>query len=296
MLPFVCGGLTVLLLAVLYRTLTGTWSIWRVVVGADGRASASKLQWFLWTVVVIFSYVAVYSLRASRDHFEAIEEIPSHLLTIMGFSLTTMAAAKGITASYVAAGRVAKTPVSASGGKAHAKGPGGIVLDDEGFPDLSKIQMMAWTLIAIGIYLINLYNKIRSVKGDSPLPQLPDIDASLMVLMGLGQGAYLGKKLTTTDVPRLTGLSRGSASPGDEVTLSGLSFGESPAGGLITLDRFPVVVEGLEWTDVQIKFRIPASHPNGTPWATAPARVLIGLIANGIEGANELPLTVVRRE
>jgi hypothetical protein len=36
------------------------------------------------------------------------------------------------------------------------------------------------------------------------LATLPDIDTALMVLMGLGHGAYLGKKLILTTSPAIT--------------------------------------------------------------------------------------------
>jgi hypothetical protein len=55
--------------------------------------------------------------------------------------------------------------------------------------------MIAWTLIAIVTYLIAVASRIHTnnVRG------LPNIDSALMVLMGLGHGAYLGKKLVSQD-------------------------------------------------------------------------------------------------
>lgn len=281
------SGIVVLVVAwLLYRVLAGTWNPWKLVEGADGRPSTSKLQWFIWTVVVVFSYGAVYAARAWTGHFEVIREIPANVLTAMGLSVATMAAAKGITVSYVAGGQVAKTKVDPKVDP-QAAGPGSLVKDDDGFPDLSKIQMLVWTLVAVGIYLIRLVIEIRTDL------QLPDIDPALMVLMGLGQGAYLGKKLTTTAVPRLTGLSPGSGKPKTEITITGVSLGENEKhGSLITIDGNPFHPEPApDWQDTQIKFTIPAKQPNGSDWS-AGQRISIGVIVGGQESVNTLPFTV----
>src|SRR4051794_29266689 len=37
-----------LVLYLLYGLLAGTWSLGKIVEGADGRPSTSKLQWFVW--------------------------------------------------------------------------------------------------------------------------------------------------------------------------------------------------------------------------------------------------------
>ena len=277
------SGIVVLgLLWLLYRVLGGTWNPWKLVEGADGRPSTSKLQWFLWTVTIVFSYSTVYAARAWTGDYGVISNIPQNLLIAMGLSVTAMAAAKGITVSYVSSGQVTKAgvpPETASSGS--------IFQDDTGIPDLSKIQMMAWTIIAIGIYLIRLTQEIRTV----PLPQLPDIDTALMVLMGLGQGAYLGKKLVTTTTARLTGVSPGSGPPGTEITIVGMSFGEKQNGSLITIDGNPLTPAGLAWGDTQIKFKIPDKQLDGNNWSTG-QRIFMGVIVAGQESANTLPFTV----
>ncbi len=47
----------------IYKAITGTWNVLKFIEGADSRPSSSKLQWFLWTVVIIFAYIAVYATR-----------------------------------------------------------------------------------------------------------------------------------------------------------------------------------------------------------------------------------------
>lgn len=275
---------TLAILYLLYRILSGTWSLGKLVEGADGRASTSKLQWWLWTVVTIFSYMAIYAARAWHGDFAPVQDIPSNLLIAMGLSAATMAVAKGITVSYLTNGQIVKPPTTTPG--AQATGPGAIAQDDDGVPDLSKIQLLAWTLIAAGTYLVTV---VRAV--GAPLPQLPDIAPALMVLMGLGQGGYLGKKLTTTTTPRLTGLSLGSGKPPLDLTLSGVAFGDAQGGNLITVDGRPLYVTAAAWKDALITFTLPAQRPDGTPWPPG-QRVTIGLIVGGQDSANTLPFTI----
>jgi hypothetical protein len=266
----------------MYRIVTGKWDISLIYEGEDGRPSTSKLQWFLWTVVIIFAYVAVY---AARGMLEPITEIPRNVLLAMGFSVTTMAVSKGITTSFIANGRLFKTNAPSGGS------PRGIFLDDHGFPDLSKIQMMAWTFIAIGVYLVNLSRILNA----HPIEKLPDIDSALMVLMGLGQGAYLGKKLTTDDQARLSGLSIASGAPGTMVKISGLSLGEQQNGSFITSDGtpFPVVIRPTDWTDSLVTFEIPKCQPSGAPWPDGGQKIMLGLIVGGKASTNQLPFNVI---
>jgi hypothetical protein len=305
------------LLWVVFGLVTRGGNPLRLVVGADGRPSTSKLQWFLWTVVVVFSYVAIYAARASRGYYEAVDYIPYNLLLAMGLSIGTMVAAKAITTSYVSSGQVNKPPVQPDAPAAGAPpagappvaagvtptarattGAGAVLKDDDGAPDLSKIQMMAWTLIAIGVYLYAVFHVVPEILGLKPplpaadkVPGLPNIDAALMVLMGLGQGAYLGKKLVTTDTPRLFGLTPSSGPVGTTVTVSGASFGEGQGGNAVTIDGAPNIGRASEWHDSLIKFDIPATHPSSDPVVKG-QKLDIGLIVNGQEGTNRLPFTV----
>ncbi len=79
--------------------------------------------------------------------------------------------------------------------------------DDDGAPDLGKIQLLAWTFIAVAVYLFSLSQQIalrEPLRLLTELPNvssLPDIDGTLMALMGLGQGGYLGKKIAELGPP-----------------------------------------------------------------------------------------------
>jgi hypothetical protein len=59
--PFLVSIAVLLVLWVLYWVLAQNANPMEVVRGADNRWSTSKLQFFLWTVMVIFSYSSVYA-------------------------------------------------------------------------------------------------------------------------------------------------------------------------------------------------------------------------------------------
>ncbi len=157
----------------------------RLFEGQDGLSSTSKFQWLLWLVIILFAYVALWVLRAKGGDYSALPEAPANVLTVLGFSTVTAAAAKGIASAQAA---------RPGGRPAPAAGTSGLIQDDTGVPELAKIQMIAFTLVAIGIYVATLSHQIASTP---VITKLPDIDKTLMVLMGLSQGGYLGKKLVS---------------------------------------------------------------------------------------------------
>jgi hypothetical protein len=159
------------------------WRVWRLSEGEDGVPSTSKLQWLIWLAVVLFSYTALWVLRAKAGNYAAITNVPANVLAVLGFSTATAAAAKGITVGYLHSGRIAKQNPQ-----------GGVLKDDSGFPELAKIQMIAFTLLAVGIFLTTVFHEIHAHPGRAGLP---NIDSSLLVLMGISQGGYLGKKLVS---------------------------------------------------------------------------------------------------
>jgi hypothetical protein len=280
--PFVCGIAVLFLLWFLYALITKDWNPLKIIEGADGNASASKLQYWLWTAVALFSYTALYASRLLDVHSaDAIGSIPHNLLIAMGLSIVTATGAKTITSSYVQSGKVAKTASKP------VKDLSPLFLDDDGCPDLSKMQMLAWTVIAIGVYLTAVGFEIGS-KDPAKLAIFPDIDPALMVLMGLGQGAYLGKKLVTTSTPRLTGLSAATGSIGSNVTISGLSLGDKD-GGQVTMDGKPIDSSLVtSWTDTSVQFSVPRTNPDGNGWPAQGQQVSVGIISNGQESANKL--------
>src|SRR5262249_20848201 len=144
--------------------------------------------------------------------------------------------------------------------------------------DLSKLQMLCFTFVAVTIYLIQLLTQSASP------PELVDIPPALMVLMGLSQGAYLGQKLVTTQTPRITGLTPAAGGPGTSVTLRGVSSGASQGGSVLAVDGRPVL-NITSWSDAAVQFDWPAERGRSLPWKDGDL-ASISVVVNGREAPN----------
>jgi hypothetical protein len=153
----------------------------------------------VWIVVILFAYTVLRVARAEGGHYDALSNVPANLLAVLGFSTGTAVAAKGITSGQVNSKKVAKPTTSASaGGSAGSAPPGGIFMDDSGAPELAKIQIIGFTTIAVGIFLATVIHHLNTNPVNT---SLPNIDSSLLVLMGISHGGYLGKKLVSAGSP-----------------------------------------------------------------------------------------------
>jgi len=181
----------IVLMFVFVGVASGQWNPWKLVEGQDGISSTSKFQWLVWLLVILFAYVALWILRAKQGDYGAIHDVPNNVLTVLGLSTATAAAAKGITTGYVKTNRITKRNAA---DPPAAPSVGGILQDDTNFPEIAKIQMIAFTFVAVGIFLATV---IHQIAHNPPTGTLPDIDTSLLVLMGISQGGYLAKKLVS---------------------------------------------------------------------------------------------------
>lgn len=201
-MPYLVGFLGLAVFWVIIGLFSGYWNPMKLFEGVDKRPSTSKFQFLMWTAAVVFAYLAIYASpdAAGLHHFEPLANFPGNLLAAMGISAATAVAAKAVTTTNLANGKQ-KPSFDADAAAAAPGGPdpsapetvqGGVFQSDDGTPDLGKIQMIIWTLIAIGVFLARV---ISELSGGSPSRQLPDIGQPLMILMGLGHAAYVGKKI-----------------------------------------------------------------------------------------------------
>ena len=187
---YLAGFIAVGLFYLACGVFCASWNPWRLVEGFDRCTSTSKAQFFIWTVAALFGYTSFFiawlhqslTIKEPIPHFP---EMAPWLASAMGLSGSTAIAAKGITTEYVKKGRITKPPDM----------KGGLLLDDTGFPELVKIQLLAWTVIAIGVFLAKLALQIRR----QDFSAFPDVDGTLLALLGIGQGTYVGKKLVSRD-------------------------------------------------------------------------------------------------
>ncbi len=178
----------------LYYLGARSWRFWHLAIGRDGRYSTSLFQGLAWTIVVLASYVAIWFARVHLGVTGALGPVPQGVLAAMGLSVGTTAAAAGITSHRVRTRRDVRT-------RADKTALSQLVNDDLGHPNLSKAQLMAWTAVALLVYSVSTVAAVdgtMAATGSGQLPPLPDIESTLLLLMGIGQGAYLAVKAVST--------------------------------------------------------------------------------------------------
>jgi len=253
--------------------VSGCPSPFQWAVGADGKLSVSKFQFLIWNATVVFSYIWIFSARYEANANLDGLTIPHYVLYAMGFSIGTLALAKGITVSYLNAGRVSKPP-DPTGSRLTDL----VAQDDGETPDLVKSQMLLWTVIAVVVYMAET---VKAVNAAATATALPNIDQTLMILMGLGQAAYLGNKLVSSDVPILTSVSPAQAAPGDKITIAGNNL-----WGIATayFDEQQIDVQSVPKDALNYQLTVAAATPKKT--------VQVSIAVDGVKSANALPLTI----
>jgi hypothetical protein len=276
-------GLGAVVLAyVLGAAVADSWSpmavFRKLVEGADGLASTSKFQWLLWLAAVVFVYVTLWVVRAASGNFSAISDIPANVMTVLGFSTGTMVIAKGI--------RVATGPPGLAPNAATTSVLSGLFADDAGVPALAKVQILTFTFIAVGIFLAGFVHQLTATQVST---SLPNIDASLLVLMGISQGGYLGKKIVTSGTPLLNKLPMSAVAPDAVVTLQGNSLGSAQPGSQLMMDKWPIAYDS--WSDTAIGFKVPEERPDHSAWMGGATDVKMSVIVNGVQ-SNQVDLPV----
>jgi hypothetical protein len=157
-------------------------------LGEDNRYSSSKFQTVLWFSLVISAYIAIVSHRIAAAGWSYVGgvDIPQNLLILSGISVLTFTAAKAITSGKIE-------------GKPDLKGPAtapkatDLISTDDNKTDLGDFQMVAITILAVIIYAISAVEFMEQIEFRRVVT-MPDVDATLLSIFGLGQAAYLGKK------------------------------------------------------------------------------------------------------
>ncbi|MBV8749699.1 MAG: hypothetical protein JO103_08300 [Candidatus Eremiobacteraeota bacterium] len=223
-IAYAVGILAALILPTFSRLTTGSW-IKGLMLGADGKLSTSKAQFWIWTEVVVFAYAFLFTSHVQGGNLPWPggngPMIPTDVMILMGLSVTTAATAKGLAAANpgsTAAGgtaTAAAAPVGGAGGAGAAPAApltsgtsdakyGDLVTDNQSgtVTSFSKAQMLTWSIVAAVAYIATTVAARASFFG-ATATAYPDIDPALVVLVGLGQGAYLGTKVAArngTDV------------------------------------------------------------------------------------------------
>jgi hypothetical protein len=200
------------------------------IIGDDGGYSLSRLQMVIWAITIISYQLSVLlTLLLLKDpsgdrsylfYYEL--DFSESALWLLGLSLMSYVSVKGITME-----QTKRKPLVFKKKEFKRPEPIDIISGPNGL-DFSKCQMALWTLMAIFIFNSRVYefNKAIYRQGrshnsgeivktfsrhyeeysenereklyDPTKPFVPYLPWAFIVLMGLSQGAYVGKKLVPT--------------------------------------------------------------------------------------------------
>jgi len=203
------------------------------LVGVDKRYSNSKFQAAIWFSALMSTYLATLILRVwtwGPDFLYGVEITPN-LLALSGLSALTFGGAKAITSQKVdnaakdalaqeaeAADLAAKAntapefkPAAAAakkGAKAAEKTakmkqaatssfPCDLFQNDKHEADLGDFQMIFIAVIAVVTFLLKVEISFLAAIEQLKTVPLPDVDTTLLSVFGVGQGAYLIKKMAS---------------------------------------------------------------------------------------------------
>ena len=146
-----------------------------IITSEDENYSISRFQMYLWTVVVVIGFAAVFLSTFGYP------DIPQNLYLLMGVNLTA-----SVTSTAIAARNGVKMPVD------QPNFVKDIFFESKKISlDLPRTQMFVWTIVSLCYFAIKLIQSFIN-----RTPSLPDIPSGLVVLMGVSHGAYLGTKAT----------------------------------------------------------------------------------------------------
>jgi hypothetical protein len=139
---------------------------------AGRRFSLGRTQMAWWFFLVVLSYVFIWLVTGDRD------TVPPSLLGLMGISAATALASAAIPTRN-------DNPIPSRGLWLD------LVADDKGVVALDRLQVVVWTIVLGGVFLNSVFWDLT----------MPEFNATLLALMGISSGTYIGFKLPNVAPP-----------------------------------------------------------------------------------------------
>jgi hypothetical protein len=158
----------------------------------DSPFSLARMQLALWLAVTLGGYLFLLAVTGDMGSFS-----PDALVLMGAASLTTLGAAvvdgnkaagkqvdrAAARAAYDQSGRGADDKAALLGGT--TRGWFLDILSDSNGVNLHRLQMVVWTVVLIGVYFYEVVSHLA----------MPGFGATLLGLMGVSNGVYLGLKM-----------------------------------------------------------------------------------------------------
>ena len=157
--------------------------------------SLARVQTAWWFFLVLFSFIFISLINGT------LTEIPNTILGLMGIAGGTFLGSELVdSARRNRPENRAKPPARAS---REFTGFFNDIFSDAGGVAFHRFQMFVWTLALGAIFVIRVLRNLH----------MPEFDASILGLMGISSGTYLGMKIPET--PKGEGVEHGGPASGD---------------------------------------------------------------------------------
>jgi hypothetical protein len=177
----------------IYRISKGNFS--DLIKDEKKYPSLALFQFLVWTLIISFAYFGIYLTRLFGGELGLPDEIPDNILILMGISVGVPVLNVKVSEKKYANVPSADAP---SAPYTLRRRPSTLLsmLQENGQLSLTRFQMFVWTWIGIIIYLFLLYFTVNTEMDNVTQLSLPNVDGTIVFLMGLSQAAYLGKKIS----------------------------------------------------------------------------------------------------
>jgi len=143
---------------------------------SGGPYSLARTQMAIWSWLLVNAYFFLFVMT-----WDPAVDIPTSMLGLLGISATTYLAAALVDRSDGAA-----TPPTSKGFWKDISGSSGV--------QLHRIQIIAWTVVLAFVFIVRIFTKLS----------IPDFNPTLLGLLGLSAGTYVGFKFPENQTPAAT--------------------------------------------------------------------------------------------
>lgn len=158
-------GVGILLLG--FYCVFGRWN--EMLREGGGSYSLGRSQMAFWSLLVISCFVAVLVVSQWQ-----MERIPSQVLILLGISGAT-----GLSAKLIGSSNKRAAPRGSTGSWLRD-----ILRDDTG-PSFPRLQILLWNLVLGVVFVVSVFRTLS----------MPEFSDTLLALMGISNGTYLGFKI-----------------------------------------------------------------------------------------------------
>lgn len=237
----------------------------------DWYPSLALFQFVMWTSLIGFLFLGIYLTRAFAGVTSVAPSVPTNLLTLMGISVAVPVVSGGVSNIKYTTETPKERP------KPEDLKPFSSMLEENNKPTLTRYQMFIWTWVGIIVY-VAIFVAMMTAPGALQNAQnlsLPDIDPTLVALMGLSQGAYIGGKAVASQAVLLNSISPSQGKVGQSISLLGSGFGGTKDA--VWFDDIHVLPPEIDsWSSSRVDLKVPSGLAPGSH----SVKVLVGSTAS----------------